>query len=209
MNKIWFTDEAHFDLYGYVNRQKWRFWRSKNPNISIAKPLHSKRVTVWCAISGAVIIGPYFMEETITSDVYIMKFLDPFIEESLNRNLLDGFYFQQDGATAHRTQDVFDRLSQWFGTNIIALDAPCKAGGGLDWRSNSPDLTPPDYFLWSYLKDNVYQNKPKNIEELKNNIKTTIEAISSDIIHNVVLNFITRIRSLIKSNGSYFENMFH
>ena len=98
--------------------------------------------------------------------------------------------------------------SQWFGTNI-ALDAPCKAGGGLDWPSNSPDLTPPDYFLWSYLKDNVYQNKPKNIEELKNNIKTTIEAISSDIIHNVVLNFITRIRSLIKSNGSYFENMFH
>ncbi|GFU18075.1 uncharacterized protein TNCV_1446341 [Trichonephila clavipes] len=28
---IWFTDEAHFHLNGFVNKQNWRFWGSENP----------------------------------------------------------------------------------------------------------------------------------------------------------------------------------
>jgi hypothetical protein len=35
----------------------------------------------------------------------------------------------------------------------------------------SPDLTPPDYFLWGYLKLVVYSNRPLTIEDLKQNIE--------------------------------------
>ena len=34
-NKIGFSDEAHFWLNGYVNKQKYRFYGTENPNISI------------------------------------------------------------------------------------------------------------------------------------------------------------------------------
>lgn len=54
------SDEAHFHLNGYVNKQNFRYWAPRNPNELHERPLHSERVTVWCAVSRYCIIGPYF-----------------------------------------------------------------------------------------------------------------------------------------------------
>ena len=48
--KITFSDETHFDLSGYVNKQNCRIWGKGNPHAYIAKPMHPKRVTVWCEL---------------------------------------------------------------------------------------------------------------------------------------------------------------
>ena len=45
-NKIVFSDEVHFWLNGYVNKQNYRFWGTENPNISISKSLNLEKVTV-------------------------------------------------------------------------------------------------------------------------------------------------------------------
>ncbi|KAJ4441582.1 hypothetical protein ANN_11438 [Periplaneta americana] len=37
----------------------------------------------------------------------------------------------------------------------------------LAWSSNSPDLTPPDFFVWGFVKDIVYSQKPRNIDDLR------------------------------------------
>jgi len=50
------------------------------------------------------------------------------------------------------------------------------------WSPRSPDLTPPDYFLWGYLKGTVYQNKPRTIDTLKANITEEIQAVSADVL---------------------------
>ena len=42
------SDEAHFNLGGYVNRQNCRIWDTENPHAYIEKSTHAKRVTVWC-----------------------------------------------------------------------------------------------------------------------------------------------------------------
>ena len=42
------------------------------------------------------------------------------------------------------------------------------------WPPYSPDLNPPDYFLWGYLKDRVYQDNPDTIERLKETIRREI-----------------------------------
>ena len=34
LQKIWFTDEAHFHLEGYVNKQNMRYWSQENPHVS-------------------------------------------------------------------------------------------------------------------------------------------------------------------------------
>ena len=53
-------DEAHFHLCGTVNKQNFRYWAESNHKIIQDIPLHSPKLTVWCAISQFGVIGPYF-----------------------------------------------------------------------------------------------------------------------------------------------------
>lgn len=57
------SDETHFHLSGAVNKQNFRYWAENNPREVHERPLHSPKVTVWCAISKFGVIGPYFFEE--------------------------------------------------------------------------------------------------------------------------------------------------
>ncbi|CAH2327524.1 Hypothetical predicted protein [Pelobates cultripes] len=45
------SDEAHFHLSGAVNKQNFRYWAQNNPQIIHERPLHSPKLTVWCAVS--------------------------------------------------------------------------------------------------------------------------------------------------------------
>jgi hypothetical protein len=44
--KIIFSDEAHFQLNGYVNKQNYRIWGTENPHFAVVRPLHPKKLTV-------------------------------------------------------------------------------------------------------------------------------------------------------------------
>lgn len=57
---LWSSDEAHFHLSGTVNKQNFRYWAESNPHQLHEKPLHSPKVTVWCAVSILGVLGPYF-----------------------------------------------------------------------------------------------------------------------------------------------------
>ena len=46
--KITFSDKAHIDFGGYVNKQNCHIWGTEIPHADIEKPTHPKRVTVWC-----------------------------------------------------------------------------------------------------------------------------------------------------------------
>ena len=62
--KIIFSDEAHFDLGGYVNKQNCCIWGTENPNAYIETPTHPKGVTVWCRFwSIGIIWPPVFFED--------------------------------------------------------------------------------------------------------------------------------------------------
>jgi hypothetical protein len=64
------SEEAHFHTSGYVNKQNCCYWAPNNL-LELQHPLHSAKVTVWCAISSEGIIGPYFfenMEEHVVRD---------------------------------------------------------------------------------------------------------------------------------------------
>jgi len=54
-------------------------------------------------------------------------------------------------------------------------------GGDVNWPPRSCDLTPLDFFLWAYLKSQVYTNKPQTIDALKANIINAIQQIQPDL----------------------------
>jgi hypothetical protein len=64
-------------------------------------------------------------------------------------------WFQQDGSTAHTANSTMQMLS------IIYRNM---------WLPPSPDLSPPEFYLWGVLKENVYRKKLHTLEKLKQNI---------------------------------------
>ncbi|GFV83594.1 uncharacterized protein TNCV_5120841 [Trichonephila clavipes] len=55
--RILFSDEAHFWLNGYVNKQNCRIWSEANPQVCVETPLHPEKLTVWCALwAGGILL---------------------------------------------------------------------------------------------------------------------------------------------------------
>ena len=108
--KIIFSDEAHFDHGGYVNKQNCRTWGTENPHAYVEKPTHPKRDTVWCGFWSRGIIGPFFFDNkqgeavTINGDRYRAKLFTKIEEEDIGK-----IWFQQDGAMCH-THSMFCTL---------------------------------------------------------------------------------------------------
>ncbi|GFU81679.1 putative DD41D transposase [Trichonephila clavipes] len=52
-----FSDEAHFWLNGYVNKQNYRIWSEANPQVYVETPLHPEKMTVWWALwAGGILL---------------------------------------------------------------------------------------------------------------------------------------------------------
>ncbi|GFV25267.1 hypothetical protein TNCV_3726391 [Trichonephila clavipes] len=55
--RILFSDEAHFWLNGYVNKQNCRIWSEANPLAYVETPLHPEKLTVWSALwAGGILL---------------------------------------------------------------------------------------------------------------------------------------------------------
>ena len=69
-------------LSGHVNKHSLCFLDWERHEECAQRPLHSQKVTVWCAVSSHGILGPYFLEDangnpsTVTSMVYRDQVID-------------------------------------------------------------------------------------------------------------------------------------
>ncbi|GFW48450.1 putative transposable element [Trichonephila clavipes] len=55
--RILFSDEVHFWLNGYVNKQNCCIWSETNPQVYVETPLHPEKLTVWCALwAGGILL---------------------------------------------------------------------------------------------------------------------------------------------------------
>lgn len=104
---------------------------------------------------GKKIIGPIFFTGIINSEAYenvLLRFI------ALSDRDERFIWLRQDGARAHTNKGTMKFLREFFGNRLIST--------GL-WPLRSPDLTPPDFFLWGALKGRVYNDNPQTIDELK------------------------------------------
>ncbi|GFX66736.1 uncharacterized protein TNCV_3048351 [Trichonephila clavipes] len=127
--RVLFSDEAHFWLNGYVNKQNCRIWSEANPQVYVETPLHPEKLTVWCALWAGGIIGPYFFKNdeghnvTVNGDRYRAMITNFFILE-LNNHDVQELGFQQDGATCHTARATIDLLKDTLGDHLISRFGP-------------------------------------------------------------------------------------
>ena len=70
----------------------------------------------------------------------------------------------------------------------------------------SPDLSPPDFFLWGALKRKAYANKPRTIQELENNIRRAIAAIGEDVLQATFAKMKRCVQLCLDSGGEHFQH---
>ena len=176
-----------------MNSKNNVYWGTSPPVEVAERLLHSCMITAWVAISSRGIIAPFFFERngvtvTVNSERYV-EVLDKFWIELQRRfnSTLNRQWFQQDGATPHTANVSIEWLKQHFEERIVSRR--CQ----IEWPPYSPDLSPRDFYMWGYLKNKVYEEKPRDLNQLKEKIKDEINAIKGPVLKAVMQNLTLRI----------------
>lgn len=201
INRICFSDEAHFHLSGEVNRHNCTYWSKNDPDFFTTKPLHSPRVTVWCGVWSGGIVGPYFFDGNVTGDSYL-RMLEDFLLPELKK--IPEFecgrlWFMQDGAPPHWSRQV----RRWLDDKFTGVWL--GRGGAIRWPARSPDLTPLDFWFWGDVKRRVYQTRPASLVALKKCIKEKINEITRETRLKSLLEFVARIKECKEKGGKHIE----
>ena len=156
-------------------------------------------------MSSRCIIGPYFFKDdngiptTVNADRYMDMISTFFIPELQQRRIrTTDIWFQQDLATPHTCKRTQVLLEKKFGDHVISK--------GL-WPARSPDLTPPDFYLFGYLKQKVYKERPTTLDELEASIRSHITSISRETLHSVFTNMERRVRACQRVQGGQFQHL--
>jgi len=83
-------------------------------------------------------------------------------------------------------------------------DRPISRRCDPQWSPHSPDLDPPDFYMWGYLKDRVYGNNLQTIPDLKVAITAAIRAIPREECGRVIENFARRIQMCLQRREAHF-----
>lgn len=210
LNWIMFSDEATFCLNGNVNRHNCRYWSDTNPHwMEQVHTQHPQKVNVWCGIIGEHIIGPFFIDGNLNAVKYLQLLREHIIPELIrlfpNRENAarpsEQIWFQQDGAPPHFAVNVRGYL------NAIFPDRWIGRRGAIECPARSPDLTPLDFFLWGYLKNRIYADRPHNAEDLKGRIRAEIQNLPPNMLQRTLENFYSRLHYCQEVNGEHFEHL--
>lgn len=210
LNNIWWSDESHVHLNGYVNSHNAIHWGTEKPTEVQSVPLHSLKITIWCAISAHGLLGPYFFEEngntvTVNSARYLevvkRQFIPDLFSFCITRDLDPAtMFFMQDGARPHITVDVRNYLGTVFDNRTIGERC------GHHWPARSPDLTPCDFFLWGWMKSEVHKRMPfVDRDALKDAVKDILGGLDQETCARSCQSVVNRLHVMRSRNGHHIE----
>ena len=166
----------------------------ENPQVLVAKSQNRQKLTVWCEFTATRVIVPIIMKETMNGERYLFDDeVWPFVNDQ------DNLIFMQDGAPAHYAAVVREWLDEHFPGRWIGRRGPHA------WPPRSPDLTPCDFFLWGWVKTQVYSVQTTTLNELEDRIINVLCNIPQQFLMNAIHAIPDRRRKLSKNAGAYVE----
>ena len=123
----------------------------------------------------------------------------PGIREVVTNDQFNNLWFQQDGCPAHNSRDVQTFLTQTFGERVISNSGPVR------WPARSPDITPLDFYLWGYAKNEIYEfDPPENRQVLEQRTRLILENINRNSNQRVIRTVEKKCGQCIEKNGQHF-----
>ncbi|KAL6417052.1 hypothetical protein ACFW04_013025 [Cataglyphis niger] len=188
-SRVIFSDESLFTQKGIFNVHNMHFWSEENPRVTRLRNFQT--------------LGPVILPDVLTGRTYVdflTENLPDFLEDVplFERNKI---VFQQDGAGPHNARIVTNYLNEHFPGRWMGRYGPIR------WPARSPDLNPLDFFLWGYCKEVIYKMLPKDIEELETRLRHAIWNVDEEIMENVKINLLKRMRACVRMDGGHFEHL--
>ena len=109
-------------------------------------------------------------------------------------------WWQQDGASAHTSNVALQYLRGQFPGRVVS-----KRG---DWRwpPRSPDLAVCDFFLWGYLRQQIWDIHHNQQPQTLRALRTAIVQACNNLQQQMFDSMLTGARRCISSGGHAFEN---
>lgn len=209
IKNIAFSDESTFPIHGRHNPSAVRYWATENLHRYFAfRSQYPQKLNVWAGMLGDNVIGPYYINGTLTGDIYL-RLLEEQIIPEIRRVAGEGFdqvWFQQDGCPAHNTVAVRACLDNHFPGRVMSRL------GNIVWPARSPDLAPNDFFFWGYVKSKIYgfqEDRANSLEELRIKISDAFQSVTPGMLANMRRSFYDRLGYCLLAEGNVFEPLIH
>ncbi|OXU29899.1 hypothetical protein TSAR_000995 [Trichomalopsis sarcophagae] len=176
---VLFSDKAKFYSDEQLNRHNCHYWPNENP--------HWHRT----------------VDHQHRWSLMLIRDQLPVLLEDVDLETRRRMWFQQNGAAPHFALIVQQFLNQNYRGRWIGR------GGPVNWLPNSPDLTSLDFYLWGYLKNVVFEERPTTKEDMQDYIRQTCAAIPRQNLLNTVRHFQRRLSLCLQANGGNFEQLLH
>jgi hypothetical protein len=127
------------------------------------------------------------------------NFLGP---ELAHHPVTEETFFQQDGAMSHTTRDSMAAVRNSFPNHVISRY------GDITWPSRSPNLSACGFFLWGYLKSQVFKPPaPHTVQEFKHRIQQEVKLIPVEMLQRVMGDVCKRLTECIQRNGGHLNDV--
>jgi hypothetical protein len=177
LHSILWTD-ACFTREGVFNVLNSHLWARDNPH-AIRERGYQVRfiVSVWAGIVGDIVVGPYLLPDKLTAQQYrdFLETVLPGLLQDVPLAVRQRLWFQHDGAPAHYGEDIWQWLNETYPGRWIGR------GGPIAWPFRSPDPTPVDFFLWGYVKEQVYAVPARAIEDLVARLQAAVTTVDANM----------------------------
>ena len=200
VSKVIWSDESFVSSAGLFNRNNTRYWSENNPHqVHIRERQGRFGFSVECLVLGTKIRYMIY-NETLTAIKYleILEHILPELLEDVPLANLNSIYFQQDGAPAHNAYLVRPFLEENFGNKWIGTHGP------INGPPRSQDLSILDFCIWGYLKNKIYINVHRTVEDLRNATDQAFRQLQARplILSNALEHIVKRCQICIGNQGN-------
>lgn len=205
LSRVLFTDEKIFTVQVLHNRQnRCQLLRKGQQKTAAAKTISRSHfpasVMVWAGICATGKTPLVFIPRNVKINAieYQQRVLRDVLQPWATQHFgPDRFVLQQDWAPAHSANStiaVCEKLFPGFWDKDV-------------WPSNSPDLNPMDYSVWSILDQKVSATRYATVDALKKVLSRAWDEITVEQCATIVGNFPRRVKKCIEAAGSNFEHL--
>jgi len=174
-NILW-SDEAVFHIGGFIIQHNCPYWAAHDPEVTVQKMQNGPVVTVWCVMTATRVIGPYLLHNTMNAKCYLHMLENYMWRIVSGWENISELGFMPDGASPHFALSVGARLYREFLGRWLGRRRRHK------WPASSPDFMPFYFFLWGWVKEEVYRAKPGTMEQLEDRIWNVTTNVPHDLL---------------------------